>query len=164
MRFHHAPLKMQPPSSRPPFTGWLTWCGPPFGVLRSPEIPRTFDIELFLLNDHNIIGMSVESYRKHGPVDPRPVRIIETYRTDRYAGYGIDPQGNKAMTYEEKVKLFLSNRYLMPLPPLGTKNWTVRDFVRYIDQHGRWCPDGRDHCDLYRESPLGNLPSSLNWI
>ncbi len=48
------------------------------------------------------------------------------------------------MTYEDKVRLFKAKRYLMPLPPLGTKNWTLRDYIRYIDQCGRWCPDGRD--------------------
>jgi hypothetical protein len=44
------------------------------------------------------------------------------------------------MTYEEKVYLFKSRRYLMPVPPVGTKNWTIRDYIRFIDQHGRWCP------------------------
>jgi hypothetical protein len=53
------------------------------------------------------------------------------------------------MTYDEKVKLYNAKRYLMPLRPLGTKNWTVREYIRYIDQHGRWCPDGRDQCELY---------------
>jgi hypothetical protein len=53
------------------------------------------------------------------------------------------------MTYDEKVKLYNANRYLMPLPPLGTRNWTVRDYIRYIDQHGRWCPDDRNQYELY---------------
>jgi len=53
------------------------------------------------------------------------------------------------MTYDEKVKLYNAKRYLMPLPPLGTRNWTVRDYIRYIDQHGRWCPYDRDQCELY---------------
>lgn len=44
------------------------------------------------------------------------------------------------MTYEQKVILFRSKRYLMPVPPIGTHNWTVRDYIRFIDQHGRWCP------------------------
>ena len=57
------------------------------------------------------------------------------------------------MTYEEKVKLYNAKRYLMPLPPLGTRNWTVRDYIRYIDQHGRWCPDDRAQCELYGKAP-----------
>ncbi len=44
------------------------------------------------------------------------------------------------MTYEEKVKLYRARRYLMPVAPIGTKNWTMRDYIRFIDQHGRWCP------------------------
>lgn len=55
-----------------------------------------------------------------------------------------DLSRNKIMTCEDKVRLFKAKRYLMPLPPLGTKNWTLRDYIRYIDQCGRWCPDGRD--------------------
>jgi hypothetical protein len=53
------------------------------------------------------------------------------------------------MTYAEKVKLFNAKRYLMPLPPMGTKNWTTRDYIRFIDQHGRWCPEGKDACELF---------------
>ena len=80
-----------------------------------------------------------------------------SHRTDRFAGYGQDPSRNQTITYEEKVRLFNAKRYLMPLPPLGTKNWIVRDYIRYIDQHGRWCPDGRDQCELPDESTLDNL-------
>lgn len=65
------------------------------------------------------------------------------------------------MTYEEKVKLFNNNRYLMPLPPLGTKNWTVPDFIRYIDQAGRWCPEGKDSCELYEEKVIENLQTPV---
>ena len=68
------------------------------------------------------------------------------------------------MTYDEKVKLYNANRYLMPLPPLGTRNWTVRDYIRYIDQHGRWCPDNRDQCELYGWGTLNSLQSSFNRI
>jgi len=38
------------------------------------------------------------------------------------------------MTYEEKVRLFNAKRYLMPLPPLGTKNWT-RWFIQSASFH-----------------------------
>lgn len=59
------------------------------------------------------------------------------------------------MTYEEKVKLFKSRRYLMPVPPIGTNNWTIRDYIRFIDQHGRWCPGGDTKaCEL---NPMGNF-------
>jgi hypothetical protein len=44
------------------------------------------------------------------------------------------------MAYEEKVKLLNERRYLMPMLPEGTKNWIMRDYIRYIDQHGRWYP------------------------
>ena len=49
------------------------------------------------------------------------------------------------MTYEEKVKLYNAKRYLVPLRPLGTKNWTIRDHIRFIDQVGRWCPKDKDN-------------------
>ena len=65
------------------------------------------------------------------------------------------------MAYDEKVRLFNAKRYLMPLPPFGTKNWLVRDYIRYIDQHGRWCLDGRDQCELYDEGTLDNLYTPL---
>ena len=52
------------------------------------------------------------------------------------------------MTYDEKVDLFNAKRFLMPLPPLGTKKWTESDYIRYIDQYGRWCPEGKDQCEL----------------
>jgi hypothetical protein len=42
------------------------------------------------------------------------------------------------MSYEEKVKLFNAKRYSMPMLPEGTKNWITRDYIRYIDQCGRW--------------------------
>jgi hypothetical protein len=73
----------------------------------------------------------------------------------------IQSYGNETMTYEEKVRLFNAKRYLMPLPPLGTKNWTTRDYIRFIDQHGRWCPRGRDTCELYDENKPNNSPMSF---
>jgi hypothetical protein len=87
---------------------------------------------------------------------------MTSHRSNRFAGNGQDPSRNKTMTYEEKVRLFSAKRYLMPLPPLGTRNWLVRDYIRYIDQHGRWCPDGRDQCELPDESSLSDLHTSLN--
>jgi len=89
---------------------------------------------------------------------------MESDRTILFAGYGQDPSRNKTMTYDEKVRLFNAKRYLMPLPPLGTRNWTVRDYIRYIDQHGRWCPDGRAQCELPDESTLSDLHTSLDQL
>ena len=63
---------------------------------------------------------------------------------DQFSIHNKDSCGNQTMTYEEKVKLFNAKRYLMPLRPLGTKNWTIRDYIRFIDQVGRWCPEGKD--------------------
>lgn len=68
------------------------------------------------------------------------------------------------MAYEEKVKLFNIKRYLMPLPPLGTKNWTMRDYIRFIDQHGRWCPEGKDKWEPYDESSLNDSLTSFNQL
>ena len=63
---------------------------------------------------------------------------------DQFSIHNKDSYGNQTMTYEEKVKLFNAKRYLMPLRPLGTKNWTTRDYIRFIDQLGRWCPEDTD--------------------
>jgi hypothetical protein len=114
-----------------------------------------------MMNDHNVFFMPAKSSIDHGPT----VRVLRgkmgSHRSDRFAGYGQDPSRNPTITYEEKVRLFHAKRYLMPLPPLGTRNWTVRDYIRYIDQHGRWCPDGGDRCELPDESTLGQLHTSL---
>jgi len=59
---------------------------------------------------------------------------------DQFSILSKDSYGNQTMVYEEKVKLFNAKRYLMLLRPLGTKNWTIRDYIRFIDQVGRWCP------------------------
>jgi membrane protease subunit (stomatin/prohibitin family) len=68
----------------------------------------------------------------------------ESRYADQVSIHRKDSYGNQTMTYEEKVKLFNAKRYLMPLRPIGTKNWTIRDYIRFIDQVGRWCPDGKD--------------------
>ena len=84
-----------------------------------------------------------------------------SHHSDRFAGYGQDPPRNLKITYEEKVRLFNAKRYLMPLPPLGTKNWTMRDYIRYIDQRGRWCPDGSNQCELPDASTFDKLRTPL---
>jgi hypothetical protein len=70
------------------------------------------------MNDHKIIVMSVESYRKHGPADPMTVRIIESHGTDRIAGKDQDPSRNQTKAYEEKVRLVNAKRYLMSYFPM----------------------------------------------
>ena len=74
---------------------------------------------------------------------------MTSHRSNRFAGYDQDPSRNPTITYEEKVRLFNAKRYLMLLPPVGTKNWTVRDYIRFIDQYGKWCPEESDHCELF---------------
>jgi hypothetical protein len=53
------------------------------------------------------------------------------------------------MTYKDKVKLFNARRYLMPYRPEGTKNWIIRDYIRFIDEYGKWCPEGSNKCELF---------------
>ena len=72
-----------------------------------------------------------------------------SYRTDRFAGQGHDSSGGRALTYEDKVKLYNKKRYLMPKLPMRTKNWIMRDYIRFIDQYGKWCPEESDHCELF---------------
>jgi hypothetical protein len=89
---------------------------------------------------------------------------MESNRTLWLSGYGQDPSRNQTLTYEEKVRLFKATRFLMPLPPLGTKNWTVRDYIRYIDQRGRWCPDGSNQCELPDASTHDKLHTPLKQL
>jgi hypothetical protein len=72
-----------------------------------------------------------------------------SHRTDRFAGQGDDSSGGRALTYEDKVKLYNKKRYLMPKLPIRTKNWIMRDYIRFIDQYGKWCPEESDHCELF---------------
>jgi hypothetical protein len=68
---------------------------------------------------------------------------------DQLSIHSKDSYGNQTMTYEEKVKLFNAKRYLMPSPPVRTENWIMRDYIKYIDQYGSWCPEGGDTCELF---------------
>jgi hypothetical protein len=61
------------------------------------------------------------------------------------------------MTYEEKVKLFKATRYSMPMLPEGTKNWITRDYIRYIDQSGRWYPQSASFKMAQRNSEYAGL-------
>jgi len=61
------------------------------------------------------------------------------------------------MTYEEKVKLFKAKRYSMPMLPEGTKNWITRDYIRYIDQSGRWYPPSASFKMAQRNSEYAGL-------
>ena len=74
---------------------------------------------------------------------------MESNRTGRVTGQGHDSSRGRALTYDDKVKLYNNKRYLMPMPPKGTKNWLVRDYIRFIDQYGKWCPEDSDHCELF---------------
>ena len=65
---------------------------------------------------------------------------MKSRHVNRASAFGQDSSINKKMTYEEKVKLFNAKRYSMPMLPEGTKNWITRDYIRYIDQSGRWHP------------------------
>jgi hypothetical protein len=72
-----------------------------------------------------------------------------SHRTDRFYGKGHDSSEGRGLTYEDKVKLYNSKRYLMPMPPMGSQNWLMRDYIRFIDENGRWCPEGGDSCELF---------------
>jgi hypothetical protein len=72
-----------------------------------------------------------------------------SHRKDRFAGQGHDSSGGRALAYEDKVKLYNKKRYLMPKFPIRTKNWIMRDYIRFIDQYGKWCPEESDHCELF---------------
>ena len=54
--------------------------------------------------------------------------------------FGKRSSVSRTMTYKDKVILFKANRFLMPVLPKGTKNWIMRDYIRYIDQFGIWYP------------------------
>ena len=76
---------------------------------------------------------------------------------NRVSTFGLDSSGNQEMTYEEKVKLFNARRYLMPMLPEGTKNWITRDYIRYIDQRGRWYPPSASFKMAQRNSEYAGL-------
>ena len=76
---------------------------------------------------------------------------------NRVSTFGQDLSGNQSMTYEEKVKLFNEKRYLMPMLPEGTKNWITRDYIRYIDQCGRWYPPTASFKMAQRNSEYAGL-------
>jgi hypothetical protein len=65
---------------------------------------------------------------------------MKSQNANRIDTFGKGSSGSLVMTYEEKVKLFNARRYLMPMLPEGTKNWIMRDFIRYIDENGKWYP------------------------
>ena len=60
--------------------------------------------------------------------------------SNRIGTFGKKSSVSRTMTYKDKVILFNASRFLMPEIPKGTKNWITRDYIRYIDQHGRWYP------------------------
>ena len=58
------------------------------------------------------------------------------------------------MTYEEKVRLFNAKRYLMPLPPSGTKNWTARITSDSLTSMAGGARGGGMLAELYDENTL----------
>lgn len=44
------------------------------------------------------------------------------------------------MTYDEKLRLYRAGRYLFQPPPVMCAMWTEADWVRYIDNCGKWLP------------------------
>jgi hypothetical protein len=44
------------------------------------------------------------------------------------------------MTYEQKVELYRAGKYLFPPPPVCHVGWTERNWIDYIDAHGKWVP------------------------
>lgn len=42
------------------------------------------------------------------------------------------------MTYDDKVALFKTGKYLFEVPPVPHIMWTLSDWIRYIDTCGEW--------------------------
>ena len=74
-------------------------------------------------------------------------------------------QGIKHMTYEDKVRLFNEKRYLMPLPPLRTKELDSCGITlgTLINTAGG-VRTAVINANLYDESTLNNLYTSLNQL
>ena len=89
---------------------------------------------------------------------------MRSHRTDRFAGYGQDPSRNQTMTYEEKVRLYNEKRYLMPLPPLGTKNWTRAGLHQVHRSIRQMVPGGGIIASSPDTSTLDNFTPSLNQL
>lgn len=43
------------------------------------------------------------------------------------------------MTFAQKVLLFSMRRYLIPIPET-IPEWTIREWIDYVDNHGKWLP------------------------
>ena len=64
---------------------------------------------------------------------------------------------------DNKVRMYRAGRYTFPPPPVGHIKWTEADWIRYIDNHGRWlgmlepkfkdgkpcCPQCGEDLDIY---------------
>lgn len=47
---------------------------------------------------------------------------------------------NEPLTYEEKCELYRAGLYQFPAPPVCHTRWTEADWIRYIDNCGKWTP------------------------
>lgn len=65
---------------------------------------------------------------------------MKSQNANRNGNFEKGSSVSRKVTYEDKVKLFNAMRYLVPMLPVGTKNWIMRDYIRYIDQYGSWFP------------------------
>tara|TARA_R100000656_G_C3895331_1_gene117537 strand:- start:149 stop:283 length:135 start_codon:yes stop_codon:yes gene_type:complete len=43
------------------------------------------------------------------------------------------------LTYEEKLAKYLKGEYLMPVPGTCPVGWSDRNWIDFIDNHGKWC-------------------------
>jgi len=43
------------------------------------------------------------------------------------------------LTYSKKLALYLDGDFSIPNPDTSTKNWTIRNWIDFIDKDGCWC-------------------------
>lgn len=44
-----------------------------------------------------------------------------------------------SLTYSKKLALYLDGNYSTPTPSTSTKEWTIRNWIDFIDKDGCWC-------------------------
>jgi hypothetical protein len=50
----------------------------------------------------------------------------------------VNVNGKAKLTYYEKVRKYARGEYTFPVPPVHTSYWTKDDWIRYIDNKGKW--------------------------